>query len=150
MPKKILAPLVLAILLWITVCGEAQAGTLYEYTDKDGAVVITDKPPPGVKAIPKASYPTVTEEQKSALEKEKAKQVKQYQKVEEAQNDKQKKIRAAKAALKKAISDEDHYRSNMNQSANFSQRHHWRLLVDEQEKVIAEKRKEIKALESNP
>ena len=147
---KIAAPLVLAIFLWITVCGEAQGGTLYEYTDKNGAVVITDRPPPGVKATPKTSYPPITEEQKSAWEREKAEQLQQNPKGDEAKKEKQKKIRAVRAELKKAIRDEQHYRSNMNQSANYSQRHHWRLLVDEQEKVIAEKRKKLKDLESKP
>lgn len=147
---KIAAPLVLAIFLWITVCGDAPGGTLYEYTGEDGTVVITDRPPPGVKATPKASYPPMTEEQKSALEREKAERQQQYLKDEEAKNEKQTKIRTARAELKKAISDEDQYRSNMNQSANFSQRHHWRLLVDEQEKVIAEKRKILEDIESKP
>jgi type IV secretory pathway VirB10-like protein len=31
---------------------QAEAQTIYKYTDKDGAVVLTDKPPSGVKAEP--------------------------------------------------------------------------------------------------
>ena len=32
---------------------QLQAGMIYEYVDKDGSVVLTDNPPPGVKAIPR-------------------------------------------------------------------------------------------------
>jgi hypothetical protein len=38
----------------------------------------------------------------------------------------------------------------MNQSANYSQRHHWRVMLDEQQKVIEEKQKLIDELEAQP
>jgi hypothetical protein len=36
----------------ILVVSSLEAQTIYKYTDKDGAVVLTDKPPAGVKAEP--------------------------------------------------------------------------------------------------
>ena len=42
------ASLALLIFILIASAGEAQGQTLYEYIDKDGTVVITDSPPPGV------------------------------------------------------------------------------------------------------
>ena len=41
--------LLLLSFVWIAVAG-AQGQTLYQYIDKDGTVIITDSPPPGVKS----------------------------------------------------------------------------------------------------
>ena len=37
----------------VSLFSQLQAGMIYEYVDKDGSVVLTDNPPPGVKAIPR-------------------------------------------------------------------------------------------------
>ncbi len=64
--------------------------------------------------------------------------------------EKDKKIETAREELEKAKNDADLYRSNMNQSANYSQRHHWRSMLDEQQKMIEEKQKLIDELEAQP
>ena len=56
--------LVLIMIAWIASTRDAQGGTLYQYIDKDGSVVLTDNPPPGVKAKPMESLPDMTGEQK--------------------------------------------------------------------------------------
>ncbi len=45
---------------------QLQAGMIYEYVDKDGSVVITDNPPPGVKAIPVQKSEDLKEDKKPA------------------------------------------------------------------------------------
>ena len=52
-PLKVWLVLGLITVAFACVCGSpADAQTIYKYTDKDGAVVLTDKPPAGVKAEP--------------------------------------------------------------------------------------------------
>jgi len=45
---------------------QLQAGIIYEYVDKDGSVVLTDNPPPGVKAIPHQTSQDLKEDKKPA------------------------------------------------------------------------------------
>jgi len=45
---------------------QVQAGTIYEYVDKDGSVILTDNPPPGVKAVPRQTSQDLKEDKKPA------------------------------------------------------------------------------------
>ena len=65
-------------------------------------------------------------------------------------NEKEENIRVLREELERAKRDEENYRMNMNQSSGFAQRHHWRTLVDEQLKLIEEKKKKLDDLESRP
>jgi len=141
---------ILVMAAWIAISGEAYGGTLYQYIDKDGSTVITDTPPEGVKAKPLMTLPDITEEQKAESEKERETKIQKYREADVKSQEKEEKIRAAREELDKAKSDEQLYRSNMNQSANYSQRFHWRTLVDEQEKLIADLQKKLDDLESGP
>jgi len=150
---RILIPavfLTLVMVVWIAISGEAYGETLYEYIDKDGSVVITDNPPPGVKAVPKQSLPDITIEQKSESEKESEAKMQKYREADVKRTEKEEKIRAAREELERAKSDAESYRSNMNQSANYSQRHHWRMQVDEQDKLVEDLKKKLDELESGP
>ena len=54
-PRPLTVWLVPGLITAAFVCasgGQAEAQTIYKYTGKDGAVVLTDKPPAGVKAEP--------------------------------------------------------------------------------------------------
>ncbi len=139
----------LLFFIWIAAAGEAQGQTLYEYIGKDGTVIITDHPPPGVNAKKVESLPEPREEQK-ALDKEADEKMQNYREAEKKRKEREETIRDAREELEKAKRDEQNYRSNMNQSANYSQRHHWRVLVDEQLKLIEEKQKKLDELESSP
>ena len=142
--------LVLIMIAWIAPTRDAQGGTLYQYIDKDGSVVLTDNPPPGVKAKPMESLPDMTGEQKLQQEKETAATLQKYREADAKGNEKRGKIRALREELETAQSNEAKYRSNMNQAHGFSQRSHWRKMVDEQLKDIEEKKKKIEELESRP
>jgi hypothetical protein len=142
--------LMLVMAAWITISGEVYGGTLYQYIDKDGSSVITDNPPEGVQAKPMMTLPDITEEQKVEMEKDDDANKQKIQEADTKRLEKDEKIKTAREELERAKSDADHYRSNMNQSANYSQRHHWRLMLDEQQKVIEEKQKLIDDLEAQP
>jgi molecular chaperone GrpE (heat shock protein) len=140
--------LLLLCFVWIAVAGEAQGGTLYEYVDKDGTVVITDSPPPGAKAKTLDSLPKITEEQQAASEKEGSEKSQRYREADAKRKERDENIRVVREELEKAKRDEDNYRKNMNQASGFAQRSHWRKLVDEQLKLIDEKKKKLDDLES--
>lgn len=142
--------LVLVLSVWITISGEVYGGTIYQYIDKDGSTVITDNPPGGVLAKPVMSLPDITEEQKAESVKEDDAIKQKNQEADVKRLEKDEKIKTAREELEKAKTDADHYRSNMNQSANYSQRNHWRVMLDEQQKVIEEKQKLIDELEAQP
>jgi type IV secretory pathway VirB10-like protein len=141
------ASLILLVFIWIAAAGEAQGQTLYEYTDKDGSIIITDSPPPGVNAKKLESLPEPTKAQKAAAGKEANEKSQDYR---EADKKREENIRVAREELEKAKMDEQNYRSNMNQASGYSQRYHWRTLVDEQLKLIEEKQKKLDELESSP
>jgi hypothetical protein len=149
LPRLSLMVSLLLSLVWIA-AGEAQGQTLYEYIDKDGTVVITDSPPPGVNFKKVQSLPTMTEEQKAAAEKEGNERLQRYREGAAKRNEKEENIRVLREELERAKRDEENYRMNMNQSSGFAQRHHWRTLVDEQLKLIEEKKKKLDDLESRP
>ena len=136
--------------VWIAAAGDAQGQTLYEYVDKDGTVIITDSPPPGVNVKKSQSLPTMTEEQKAASEKEGNEKLQRYREVDAKKKEREENIRVVREELEKAKRDEENYRMNMNQASGFAQRHHWSTLVDEQLKLIEEKKKKLDDLESHP
>jgi hypothetical protein len=149
LPRLLLMVSLLLILVWIA-AGEAQGQTLYEYIDKDGTVIITDSPPPGVNFKKVQSLPAMTEEQKAAAEKEDNERLQKYRETAAKRNEKEENIGVLREELEKAKRDEENYRMNMNQASGFAQRHHWRTLVDEQLKLIEEKKKKLDDLESRP
>jgi hypothetical protein len=142
--------LLLLVFVWIAAAGEAQGGTLYEYVDKDGTVVITDSPPPGVNVKKSQSLPKITEEQKTASEKDGNEKLQRYREADAKRKEREENIRVVREELEKAKRDEENYRVNMNQASGYAQRHHWRTLVDEQLKLIDEKKKKLDDLESRP
>jgi len=142
--------MLLVLSVWISLTSEVYGGTVYEYIDKDGSTVITDNPPEGVSAKPVIEQPDSTVEQKEATEKDEEAIKQKYQEAEAKRLEKEARINAAREELEKAKVDADHYRSNMNQSANYSQRYHWRTMLDEQQKFIEEKQKLIDELEAQP
>lgn len=138
-------------LVWImSSAGLVHGQALYEYIDKDGSVVITDSPPPGVKIKKLESLPTMTDEQKAAQEKEANEKLQKYRETDVKRSERDESIRVLKEELEKAKRDEENYRMNMNQASGFAQRRHWRTLVDEQLKLIEEKNKKLEDLESRP
>ncbi|HVO66986.1 MAG TPA: DUF4124 domain-containing protein [Syntrophales bacterium] len=143
-------PLMLVLSVWIALSGEVYGGTIYQYIDKDGSTVITDNPPEGVSAKPVISQPDATVEQQPESAKDDEAMKQKNLEADAQRLEKDQKIKTAREELEKAKSDADHYRSNMNQSANFSQRRHWRSMLDEQEKAIEEKQKLINELEAQP
>jgi hypothetical protein len=91
----------------------------------------------------------MTEEQKAALEKEKNERLQKYREADAKKNERDENIRVLREELEKAKRDEQNYRMNMNQASGYAQRHHWRTLVDEQLKLIEEKKKKLDDLESH-
>lgn len=148
--RKILprVSLLLLSLVWIASSSQAQGQTLYQYIDKDGTVIITDSPPPGVNVKKAQSLPNMTEEQKAASEKEGSEKLQKYREADAQRQDRDANIRVVREELERAKRDEQNYRSNMNQASGYAQRHHWRTLVDEQLKLIDEKQKKLDDLES--
>jgi hypothetical protein len=136
--------------VWLAAAGEAWGQTLYEYIDKDGTVIITDSPPPGAAVKKAQSLPELTEEQKAAMEKEDKEKLQKYREADAKRNEREENIRIVREELEKAKRDEENYRMNMNQSSGFAQRRHWRTLVDEQLKLIEEKKKKLDEIESRP
>ena len=142
--------LVLTLVVWIAAPGEVQGQTLYQYIDKDGTSVLTDNPPPGVKAKRMESLPDVTVERKSDQEKETDIKVQTSSETDVQRKETGGNIEDLRAELEKAESNAVRYRSNMNQAHGFAQRSHWRKLLDEQEKDIEENKKKLEELESSP
>jgi len=145
----LMMPLILMMVIWITVPGCAEGGTLYKYTDKDGAIILTDNPPPGVKAKEYLSSDDIQTETSAAPAIDEGEKRKSIQEADAKKQDKRKKIEALREELDKAVREEAAYRRNMNQASGYSQRRYWRLLVDEQLKLIEEKKKLIEELESS-
>jgi hypothetical protein len=48
------------------------------------------------------------------------------------------------------LKDEQRYRANKNQASGFAQQRHWIQILEEQNKVIEEKKKKLQELESDP
>jgi len=138
------------LLASIVLSGDMQAGTIYEYVDKDGSVILTDSPPPETKARPVQSYRDMTEAEKQEIEKEKTSSMQKYQESTAKRNEKEEKIRAARAEYEQALKDEQRYRANKNQASGFAQQRHWIKMLEEQSKVIEEKKKKLQELESEP
>lgn len=130
--------------------GNIKAGTLYECVDRDGSVMLTDSPPPGAKIKAVENYRDMTEAEKQAMEKERDSAMQKYQESTVKRDEKEEKIRAAKAEYEQALKDEQRYRSNKNQASGYAQQRHWINMMEEQSKVIAEKKKKIQELESEP
>jgi hypothetical protein len=145
----LMVPLIVMMILWMTVPGDAHGGTLYKYTDKDGSIILTDNPPPGVKAKKYIVSDDMPTEPKAAPEIEPGVKIQSTQEAEAKKEDKQQKIKSLREELDKAVRDEAAYRRNMNQAQGYSQRRHWRQLVDEQLNLIEEKKKQIEELESS-
>ena len=140
--------LLLLSFVWIASASEAQGQTLYQYTDNDGSVIITDSPPPGVTVKKLQSLPGMTEEQKAASEKESSERLQKYREADTNRKDRDADIRVVREELEKAKRDEEGYRRNMNQASGYAQRNHWRTLVDEQLRLIEETQKKLDDLES--
>jgi len=138
------------LLASIVLSGDVQAGTIYEYVDKDGSVVLTDSPPPETKVRPVQNYRDMTEADKQEMEKEKTSIMQKYQESTVKRNEKEEKIRAARAEYEQALKDEQQYRANKNQASGFAQQRHWIQMLGEQNKVIEEKKKKLQELESKP
>lgn len=142
-------PLILMMIVWMTFPGYAQGGTLYKYIDKDGSLILTDNPPPGVKAKEFESSEEVTHEKKVEPAKDASAQKQTDQEAETKRQENRVKIQTLREELDKAVSDEAEYRRNMNQAHGYVQRNYWRKLVDEKLKEIEEKKKQIEELESS-
>ncbi len=145
--------LVLIMVIWIATPGELQGQTLYRYIDKDGTSVLTDNPPPGVKAKRIDSLPESTESTKEAVSdqgKETDIKAEKPKETDVKKKDKRGEIEALREEIAKAESNAQRFRSNMNQSPGFAQKRYWRNLLDDQEKDIEEKKKKLEELESSP
>lgn len=152
--RNVLRTFVTVVFCVIITCfsfsGHVQAGTIYEYIDKDGSSVLTDSPPPGVKARPLQTFRDMTDADKQALEKEKSEEMQKYRQSDITRKEKEEKIRAAREEYEQAIKNEERYKSNKNQSRGFAQQKHWNNMIEEQNKEIEEKRKKLQELESAP
>jgi hypothetical protein len=138
----IVASVFTACMLW--------AGTIYEYTDKDGSVMLTDNPPPGVNAKPVQKFQDMTDAERQALQQEKASSMQKYEEADTKRQEKEEKIRIARKEYEQALENEQRYRSNRNQSGNYSQQRHWNLMLQEVAKEIAQKKKKLDKLEQEP
>jgi len=130
--------------------GMLQAGTIYEYVDRDGSVVLTDSPPPGVKAKPVQTYRDMTEADKQELEKAKSSQMLKYREADVKRKEKADKLRVAREEYEQAVKNEQQYRANKNQASGYAQQRHWIHMLEEQNKELEEKKKKIQELESEP
>jgi hypothetical protein len=130
--------------------GMLQAGTIYEYVDRDGSRVLTDSPPPGVKSKPVQTYRDLTDADKQELEEKKSFQTKKYQEANMKRKEKEEKLRVAREEYEQAIKNEQRYRANKNQASGYAQQRHWIQKLEEQNKELEEKKKKIQELESEP
>jgi hypothetical protein len=141
--------LILMMIVWMTFPGDAQGGTLYKYIDKDGSLILTDNPPPGVEAKEFESSEEVTHEKKVEPAKDASAQKQADQEAGTKRQEIQVKIQTLREELDQAVSEEAAHRRNMNQAHGYVQRNYWRKLVDEKLKEIEEKKKQIEELESS-
>jgi hypothetical protein len=146
---RLMMPLILTMITWMAVPGDAYGAELYKYTDKDGSVVITDSPPPGVEVKEYLSSDDIPIETKTLPDVEPGVKTQPVQDADAKRQEKRKKIETLRQEVDKAVSDEAAYRRNMNQSSGYAQRNYWRKLVDAKLKEIEEKKKEIEELESS-
>jgi hypothetical protein len=127
-----------------------QAGTIYEYVDRDGSVILTDSPPPGVKARPVQKFLDISDAEKQEMDKEKSLQTQKFRESDVKRREKEGKIRAARAEYEQALKDEQRYRANKNQARGYAQQRHWINMIEEQGKEIEEKKKKLTEIESEP
>lgn len=146
---RLMMPLILMMITWMAVPGDAYGAALYKYTDKDGSIILTDTPPPGVEAKEYLSYDDFPTETKAAQEIEPGAKTQSVQEAEAKSQEKRAKIQALRQELDKAVIEEAAHRRNMNQSSGYAQRNYWRKLVDEKLNEIEEKKKQIEELESS-
>jgi hypothetical protein len=143
--------LILTIIVWITNPGEVQGGPLYRCIDKDGDVIITDKPLPEFKSIP--GHPAeMTEEQRELMDKqEKEIEMDVYKEViGGAKKDKDSGLSAARGELARAKEELENYRIQIEQTKDLDKRVYWREMYDKQQKVVEEKERRVQELESGP
>lgn len=145
-----LSLILIMMIVWCVIPKYSWGGTLYQYKDKDGTIVITDTPPPGVNAKPMQSFEDRTVDTKAGPDKEAEATKQASPKAEASREENRAKISILKKELEQAIKNEAEYRANMNQAHGFAQRSHWRKLVDDELKEIEEKKKKIEELESAP
>jgi len=127
-------------------CDRPAAETIYKYTDKDGSVVFTDNPPPGVDAKPRRAPRHVTQTEKQKLEKQKA----QSMETESKMNEKAGKIRAASEEYEQAKRDLENYNLNKNQSGDPYLWWQWNKRIEEQSKEVEARRQKLEAIERAP
>jgi hypothetical protein len=148
--SMILPAVILSLFISAVFSGNAWGGPYYQYTDSDGSVVITDNPPPGVKAKPLHSLKETTEQERSDWEKEKSLKMQQYREEDAKRSEKSDKIKTLREELERAKMNEDKYRANMNQAHGFAQRNAWKKQLEEQQKEIEEIKKKIDEAEKGP
>jgi hypothetical protein len=128
-------------------CHPLQADTIYKFIDKDGSVVYTDNPPPGVKAEPRQVPRALTAGEMQALDKQKTLSAE----AEAKQKAREESIQAARADYEKAQEDLQRYQFNKNQSfGDFTAGSQWEKRIEEQRVVIEQKRKQLESLEQTP
>lgn len=125
-------------------------GPYYQYTDSDGSVVITDNPPPGVKAKPVHTLKETSEQERAEWEKERTEKIQQYREQETKRSEKEDKLKELRQELERAYANEARYRSNMNQAHGFAQRNSWKKQLEEQQKEIEEIKKKIEEIQRGP
>jgi hypothetical protein len=146
---RLMMPVILMMITWMAVPGDAYGAALYKYTDKDGSIILTDNPPPGVEAKEYLSSDDIPIETKAAPDVEPGVKTQSIPDAEAKKQDKRSKIETLRQEVDKAVSEEAAHRRNMNQSSGYAQRNYWRKLVDEKLKEIEEKKKQIEDLESS-
>ena len=142
--------------VWITACflliqsglygSDIQADTIYQYRDRDGKIVFTDNPPPGVNAQLHQKTRSVTINELQALEKDKAKTAENDAK----QASREDKIQAARQEYEQAQKDMESYHLKKNQAADPYIWWQWNNRIEEQNKLIEDKRKKLQEAESGP
>ncbi|MBM4270972.1 MAG: DUF4124 domain-containing protein [Deltaproteobacteria bacterium] len=148
--SMILPVVILSLFISLVYSGNAWGGPYYQYTDSDGSVVITDNPPPGVKAKPLHTLKETTEQERVEWEKEKTLRMQQYREEDAKRSEKSDKIKTLREELERAKMNEEKYRSNMNQSHGFAQKNSWKKQLEEQQKEIDEIKKKIDEAEKGP
>jgi hypothetical protein len=128
------------------VCGSLQAETIYKYRDQDGRVVFTDSPPPGVSVRPYQKIRNSTAPEKKPLEKDKGLSPESDQK----RNEREAKIQAARQEYEQAQKDLENYNLKKNQSGDPYTWWQWNNRIEEQNKAIEERRKNLETMERTP
>lgn len=148
--KSTIIVMVCMVITSVFLSGGAPAGTIYEYIDRDGDVVLTDSPPPETRAKPVQIYRDMTEADKKALEKEKSSKLQKYQESDLKRKEKEEKIRAAREEYEQAVKDEQWHRANKNQASGYSQQRQRAQMLEEKKKEMEEKKNKLQELEINP